>query len=118
MSDIVSEWLEKYRIAWASNDPDDIRALFTEDATYAGSPFETAPWTGHDGIVAGWIENADAIGDYSFEGVPLVYANGIGIIQGHTKYTNGDEYANLWVIHFADDGRAKSFVEWWVTPKE
>ena len=80
MADIVGEWLEKYRTAWASNEPDDIRALFTEDATYAGSPFSTDPWRGHDGIVAGWIEHADAPGDYTFEGAPLAYADGIGFV--------------------------------------
>ena len=118
MTDIVSEWLAKYRVAWASNDPDDIRALFTPDGTYAGSPFDPEPWTGHDGIVAGWIDNKDEPGDYSFVGAPLVYANGIGVIQGQTDYSDGRVYANLWVIHFADDGRAKSFVEWYVQPKD
>ena len=117
MADIVSEWLDKYRIAWASNEPDDIRALFTEDGTYAGSPFDGEPWTGHDGIVAGWIDNKDEPGDYTFEGRPLVYADGVGVIQGLTTYADGRVYANLWVIHFAEDGRAKSFVEWYVEPK-
>lgn len=116
MADIVGEWLEKYRTAWASNEPDDIRALFTEDATYAGSPFSADPWRGHDAIVAGWIEHADAPGDYTFEGAPLAYADGIGFVQGQTKYSNGTNYANLWVIHFAPDGRATSFVEWYMSP--
>jgi len=113
---IVQEWLDKYLLAWASNDPDDIRALFTEDATYAGNPFDTTPWTGREAIVAGWIDNKDEPGDYTFEGAPLAYADGIGFIQGRTDYSSGDVYANLWVIGFADDGRAHSFVEWWVKP--
>lgn len=114
MNTIVQNWLDKYRIAWASNAPDDIRALFTEDATYAGNPFDVSPWTGHDGIVAGWLENNDEVGDWTFEGAPLTYSDGIGIIQGRTNYSDGRVYANLWVIGFADDGRATSFVEWYV----
>ena len=69
------------------------------------------------GIVAGWIDNKDEPGDYTFEGRPLVYADGVGVIQGLTTYADGRVYANLWVIHFAEDGRAKSFVEWYVEPK-
>ena len=118
MTDIVTEWLDKYRTAWASNDPDDIRAMFTEDATYAGSPFDETPWTGHDGIVAGWLENEDTVGQWSFDGAALAYdpEKRIGFIEGRTQYSDGPLYANLWVVHFADDGRATSFVEWYMKP--
>lgn len=116
MSEIVQTWLDGYRKAWTSNEPDDIRALFTEDATYAGSPFDTTPWVSIDGIVAGWLENRDEVGDWTFEGAPLVFADGVGVIEGRTNYSNGKRYANLWVIHFADDGRARQFTEWYVKP--
>lgn len=116
MNDIVQAWLDGYRAAWASNDPDDIRALFSEDATYAGSPFDTEPWTGREGIVKGWLEHRDEPGTYTFEGAPLAYSDGVGVVQGRTDYSDGRVYANLWVIRFADDGRADSFVEWYVVP--
>jgi ketosteroid isomerase-like protein len=116
MNDIVQNWLDRYLAAWASNDPDDIRALFTEDATYAGSPLEPEPWVGRDAIVAGWLEYRDEPGSWTFEGAPLVSADGLGMVQGRTDYTDGRIYANLWVIRFADDGRARSFVEWFVEP--
>ena len=48
MNDIVQAWLDNYRTAWASNEPDDIRALFTEGATYAGGPFDPEPWVGRE----------------------------------------------------------------------
>ena len=113
---IVQEWLEKYRIAWSSNEPDDIRALFTDDATYAGGPFDPEPWIGIDGIVAGWRQHRDDPGEWTFEGAPLVYADGVGLVQGRTEYADGRVYANLWVITFVDDGRARSFVEWYMEP--
>jgi len=116
MNDIVQNWLDRYLVAWGSNDPDDIRALFTEDATYAGGPFDPEPWVGHEGIVEGWLAHRDEPGSWTFEGVPLVYNDGVGIVQGRTDYADGDVYANLWVIGFADDGRADSFVEWAIEP--
>ena len=48
---------------------------------------------------------------------PLAYSDGIGIVQGRTDYPDDDRvYANLWVITFADDARARSFVEWYMEP--
>jgi len=114
MDEIVQGWLDSYLIAWASNDPDDIRVLFTEDATYAGGPFDPDPWVGREGIVTGWIEHKDEPGTWSFEGTPLAYTDGIAVIQGLTEYTEGDTYANLWVLRLEEDGRASSFVEWFI----
>ncbi|MGC5170250.1 nuclear transport factor 2 family protein [Micromonospora sp. DT81.3] len=116
MNESVQNWLDRYLVAWGSNDPDDIRALFTEDATYAGGPFDPEPWIGREAIVEGWLAHRDEPGSWTFEGVPLVYADGVGIVQGRTDYADGDVYANLWVIGLADDGRAHSFVEWAIEP--
>ena len=117
MNDLVQTWLDRYLTAWASNDPDDIRALFTDDATYAGSPFDSDPAVGIEAIVAWWLSNRDEADDWAFEGAPLAYSDGVGLVQGRTDYPEGRVYANLWVITFAEDGRARSFVEWWMQPK-
>ncbi|GEP47723.1 hypothetical protein FVP74_11330 [Microbacterium saccharophilum] len=116
MDDILQNWLDRYLVAWQSNEPDDIRALFTDDATYAGSPWDAEPWVGADAIVAGWRAHRDEPGTWTFEGAPLALTAGTGIIQGRTDYAGGSVYANLWVIEFAEDGRARSFVEWAVEP--
>ena len=36
MNDRIAAWVDSYRRAWESNDPADIRAVFTEDALYRG----------------------------------------------------------------------------------
>ena len=38
MRDASARWMQHYIAAWTSNDPEDIRALFTEDAVYATQP--------------------------------------------------------------------------------
>lgn len=116
MTDIVQDWLGRYLVAWRTNDPVDIRALFTDQATYAGGPFDPEPWVGIEAIVEGWIAGLDEAGTWRFEGAPLAFSSGTGIVQGRTDYTDGRTYANLWVIRFARDGRATSFVEWFMEP--
>ena len=51
--DAFGRWLQAYFAAWVSNEPDDVAALFTEDATYVIGPFgdvgkarrDRPPWT-------------------------------------------------------------------------
>ncbi|HEY9477764.1 MAG TPA: nuclear transport factor 2 family protein [Microbacteriaceae bacterium] len=113
MDQRLADWMAGYRSAWESNDPDDIRALFTEDAEYYTEPF-AEPWRGHDEIVKGWLEARDEPGDTSFEWVPLVVTPELAVVQATTVYIAERTYSNLWVIRFAPDGRAREFTEWWM----
>ena len=45
-------WIAGYIRAWETNDPNDIRSLFTPAADYRDGP-STHPWVGHDAIIAG-----------------------------------------------------------------
>lgn len=110
----VTLWVEAYRRAWESNEPDDIRALFADDAEYFTEPF-AQPWHGHDRIVAGWLEAKDEPGETSFDWEPVAIENDVAVIRAITQYTGRASYYNVWVIRFAPDGRAASFTEWWMT---
>lgn len=109
----VTEWIERYRHAWESNEPDDIRALFTEDAQYRTEPYAD-PWTGHAQIVDGWLEAADDPGETEFAWSTLVEADELAVVTAETVYSGGPTYSNMWVIRFAPDGRALAFTEWWM----
>ena len=113
MTDSVSEWVEGYRRAWESNDPDDIRAIFTEDAEYRTDPW-LDPWRGHDEIVVNWLERRDEPGTSTFEWSPLAVTDDVAVVQGVTNYKDGRTYSNLWVIRLEADGRAREFTEWWM----
>lgn len=108
------DWVRGYQKAWESNDPDDVGALFSEDASYFTEPYE-APKVGREAIVADWIERKDAPGDWTFEFEILVATDEIGILKGTTRYeTSGKTYENLWEIYLTDEGTARRFVEWWM----
>lgn len=116
MSDAVTDWVENYRKAWESNRPEDIRALFTGDAAYYGRPNDP-PWTGHEAIVNGWLENQDAPGSTTFEWHPVAVDGEVAVVQCVTGYPSGPKagtYDNLWVIRLAPDGRATEFTDWFV----
>ncbi|RFA18193.1 hypothetical protein B7R25_15290 [Subtercola boreus] len=114
----MTGWLARYRTAWESNEPADIRALFTPDADYRTEPYST-PWHGHDEIVAGWLGAEDAAGSTSFTWnvlrAPDSYVpDDLALVQATTVYAGGPTYSNLWLIRLAPDDRATDFTEWWM----
>lgn len=122
----VERWIEAYRKAWQSDDPQDVAALFTEDATYSPYPWprDREPWTGRDAIVRNWIERGDSGIGWRFEHAILAVEGDTAVIEGWTSYDRGEgepwseQYANVWLVRFAEDGRARQFVEWWVQKPE
>ncbi|MGN9843561.1 nuclear transport factor 2 family protein [Nonomuraea sp. H19] len=105
-------WIEGYMRAWNSNHPDDISALFTEDAAYYTEPYG-APWRGREQIVANWLDRQDRPGETTFEWHPVCVVEDVSVIQGVTTYPD-NTYSNLWVIRFVPDGRCREFTEWWM----
>lgn len=110
----VRRWVAMYERAWSSNEPGDIRAMFTDDARYLTGP-DREPWSGVEAIVAGWLSRKDHPGDWTFRWEPLAADGDLAFVRGWTEYPKeGKRYANLWVIRFAGDGRAEEFTEWWM----
>ena len=114
----IETWLTAYRHAWKTDDPDDIAALFTEDATYSPWPFSKS-WEGRDAIVAKWVDRGDAKNRWRFDSEVLAVEGDTGVIKGLTTYPAHDDepedaYSNIWVVQLAPNGQARSFAEWWV----
>jgi len=110
----ATDWIENYKKAWASNDPDDIRALFTLDGIYKGSPNDAEPARGQDEVAEWWVGNSDSPGDYTFEYWVVIENDEYAVVQNVTDYTpsGGKTWDNLWVIRWGADGRAEEFTEW------
>jgi uncharacterized protein (TIGR02246 family) len=111
-------WLERYRAAWTTDDPEQIGALFTEDATYSPWPF-SKPWEGRQAIVTKWVERGDSKDPWRFDSELVAVEGDTGVVKGLTTYPAHDDqaedaYSNIWVIRLEPDGRARSFAEWWV----
>lgn len=118
MADVeqVQSWVERYRQAWESNDPDEIGGLFTEDATYRTAPFDP-PRRGVREIVDGWLEDRDEAGTTTFTWSVLVDSDELVVVEGTTLYPDRT-YSNLFLIALDEDGRCTSFTEWYMKHPE
>lgn len=79
----VVDWLTRYVAAWKSYDPQQIGALFSENATYAYNPFD-APLQGQQAMIESWLspKRKDEPNTYDADYQGLV-------VEGQTAITNG-----------------------------
>lgn len=112
----TSDWLRGYETAWRSKKADDVRAIFTDDAEYWFRPNDPEPVRGINAIIEMWGEGEPSDPEYEL-GV-LIENDEFGIISGRVEYPGHQSYVNMWEVHFAPDGRARKFVEWYMTPRE
>jgi hypothetical protein len=125
----VQAWLDAYVHAWETYDAADVEALFTEDAEYRYHPADE-PEVGRELIVYGWLNpNGDASrrdkpGTWTATYTPFVVDGSRAVAVGvSTYYTDPGRatvsriYYNSWLLEFADDGRCRSFVEYYMTPR-
>jgi hypothetical protein len=114
--DGFGRWLDGYFAAWISNEPGDVAALFTEDATYSVGPFAEV-WAGSEEIVRRWTGGAQEDVQYAYE--VLAVEGDTGIAHWNVKARSEGETARFeWdgilLITFAADGRCRDHREWLV----
>ncbi|MEO6797687.1 MAG: nuclear transport factor 2 family protein [Candidatus Dormibacter sp.] len=119
----VTTWLRSYVKAWETEDPNAIGALFTVDATYSYHPFE-APVIGRLAIVASWVDDQDPPGTYDASYEPIAIDADLAVAQGRSRYFKDASkseldrvFDNLFLIQFDDQGRCRSFREWFMSPR-
>jgi hypothetical protein len=119
----VQRWLDAYVHAWETNEPAEIGDLFTETAEYHWHPWDEGEDVvyGRHRIVAEWLRNPDAPGTFLAEYHPLVVTDDTVVAEGTSVYYSDEtrqvidrKYHNLWVLSFAEDGRCRSFTEWFM----
>jgi ketosteroid isomerase-like protein len=125
----VQAWLDAYAHAWETYDPDEIGALWTEDAEYRWHPADE-PEQGREAIVHGWLNpggdpnGRDAAGTYRGQYRPYAVDGNRAVAIGTSSYwtdasrtTLDRVYYNNWLLEFAPDGRCRSFTEYWMLPR-
>jgi hypothetical protein len=118
----VTIWLQDYINAWKSYDPESIRALFSENATYRYNPYDD-PVRGREAILANWLENRDAPNTYDADYKPIAIDGNTAVSNGRTRYYEADgktlirQFDNIFVMHFDDQGRCTDFCEWFMQPR-
>lgn len=125
----VQAWLDAYAHAWDTYDAGDIAMLFTDDAEYRWHPADE-PEVGRDTIVKAWLNpggnasSRDEVGTYKAEMQPYAVDGSRAVAVGTCTYwtdttrsTVARIYYNNWLLEFGDDGKCRSFTEYWMVPR-
>jgi hypothetical protein len=114
-------WLDRYVEAWKTYDEAQIRALFSEDATYRYHP-QDEPERGRDAIVEAWLHEPDPPGTYDAKYEVLAIDGDVHVAEGWSRYyENGelsDEFCNIYVCRFNDAGECTEFIEYWIQNRD
>jgi len=121
----VQSWLDDYIAAWASNAPDRIGTLFSDDVVYSYRPWrdETNTVTGRDAVVASWQEDPDDPAGWEAEYAAYTVDDDKAVAVGWTRYFADDDepervYHNAFLLRFDDEGRCAEFAEFYVREKK
>ena len=125
----VQAWLDAYARAWETYDPEQIAALFSEDAEYRWHPADE-PVVGRDEIVRAWVapegneSSRDTAGTYLGEYQPYAVDGSRAVAVGASTYwkdasrsTVDRIYYNNWLLEFDAAGKCNLFTEYWMSPR-
>jgi ketosteroid isomerase-like protein len=109
--DNVMRWVGGYERAWRAGDVDGVTRLFTEDARYLVSPY-AEPKVGHEEIQAFWADDEGRT--FTVTAEPIAVEGHDAVVRLEVRYETPavQEYRDIWILRFADDGRVEHFEEW------
>jgi hypothetical protein len=116
-AEIVAQWLNAYIGAWKSYQPEQIAALFSDDAFYYYTPFD-APLVGRQAIVDSWLANQDPLGSYDAHYQPVMVQGDTAVVNGRSRYFFADgsletEFDNIFILRFDAQNQVREFREWY-----
>ncbi len=110
-ADEVMRWVAEYERTWRAGDLAAVEQLFTEDAHYRPSPYEESE-VGHEAIKAFWLDDEGT--EFTVDAAPVAVEGQTAVVRVEVHYGSPvhQEYRDLWVLRFADDGRVEDYEEW------
>jgi ketosteroid isomerase-like protein len=104
-------WVAGYERAWRDGDLAAVERLFTEDARYRLSPYED-PEVGQAAIRSFWLDDDDPV--FTVRSDVVAVERRAAVVRLEVRYGQPvrQEYRDLWVLRFAEDGRVEDFEEW------
>jgi hypothetical protein len=110
----LSAWIQAYERLWRTAGSDGLGEIFSEDASYATSPF-SEPLRGLAAISEMW--EAERLGpdeDFELESEIVAVDGDTGVARIEVRYgpPRDQMYRDLWVVVTGPDGRCTSFEEW------
>jgi ketosteroid isomerase-like protein len=115
----VADWIAAYERAWRTPGTDTLGQLFTEDATYRQGPYDE-PAAGLPAIRRMWEdERAGPDEDFRMTSEIIAVDGATAVVRLRVRYgdPSWQEWRDLWVMRFAEDGRCAAFEEWPIAPR-
>lgn len=114
-------WLDAYVEAWRTYEPEQIRALFSDDVAYRYLPYdEPCRRRSVDGRVRGeGTSSRDAPNTYDARYAPIAIDGDVVVARGWSRYRRepggpADRiYGNCFIMSFDDQGRCRDFTEYY-----
>lgn len=116
----LSDWIERYEMAWRTPGTDGLAALFSPDATYRTAPYEP-PFRGIDAIAELWEaerESPDESFTLTYEIVAVEGETGVARVEVRYGEPIDREYRDLWIVRLDAEGRCSVFEEWPFSPRQ
>jgi SnoaL-like domain len=114
----VEDWLARYERAWRTAGTESLAGLFTDDASYRLSPYEDLR-VGLARIGEVWEAERQGPDEvFTMASEIVAVESDTAVVRVEVSYGEpvNREYRDLWVIRFAEDGRAVAFEEWPFSP--
>lgn len=111
----IEAWVEGYRQAWESRDPDAAAALFTEDSTYRERIFDEAH-RGPEGVAEYWAGVTAGQSEVSVRmGRPFVDGKRATVEFWTNMKVDGQDVTlpGCMLLDFDDDWRCRRLREYW-----
>lgn len=116
----VAAWIAAYEQAWRTPGTAALGTMFTADASYRQGPYRD-PVVGLPAITRMWDSERDGP-DEVFEMTSEIVAVDGDTAVARVQVRYGDpvhqEWRDLWIMRFAEDGRCLSFEEWPFAPEK
>jgi hypothetical protein len=119
-ADQVMTWIAGYEEAWRTPGTQALGRLFTPGATYQQGPYDE-PVIGLPAIARRWEAEREGSGEVFAMTSAIVAVDGdTAVVRVEVNYGTPvfQEYRDLWIITFAEDGRCAAFEEWPFWPEQ
>lgn len=116
----VADWVANYERLWRTPGTAGLASIFTQAAIYLQGPYRE-PVTGLPAIAQMWDDERACPAEVFQMTSEIVAVDGsTAVVKVEVFYGEPveQEYRDLWIIRFAEDGRSYSFEEWPYWPPE
>ncbi|HEX5598430.1 MAG TPA: nuclear transport factor 2 family protein [Micromonosporaceae bacterium] len=110
----VTDWVAAYERAWRTPGTEALATIFTPEASYRQGPYRK-PLIGLPAIARMWEDERDGPDEvFNMTSDVVTVEDDTAVVRLEVRYGDpvNQEYRDLWIVRFAEDGRCRAFEEW------